>query len=689
MPQKKPRYEIGYGAWIATALALALGVTGFILAQNAPGLIASAIHDELAARGFENVQFEVEDVAWGRLRLTQITIGDPVALRLPEMAIGYSFSSLFTGQLDEIQLKKLEIEGNLGPDGLSFEAFESLIRPASTGARPPPRSSTPITAPEIPVERIEIDDARIHIATDHGPLQGELWISLDDSQHLAFRFQSTVLEGMEPLTGYLLDPFSIDGEARLEAQQRKLQLQPVSLKLQPAGRTSARLTVHLPAIAALQEGGIANNVRLTGAGGAIELGEPEVLLEDVGFEIDWNLANGLPKGRIEVARVRSTHSEPWVAPLQLQAILAPHDSNLTADLEFSDLSRRFAFQVRATQDLETALGSALFRLPPFDFGEGAADLDRLLPGLHRLGVKTWGSLAASGRARWGDGPPKIALDVALRNVGASIESVRVSCLNGVVSLQGPPFETDGGQEIFMEELDIGLPLREGHVRFHWKPTGEVYVERGEWSVAGGKVITAGAYDPTRDANDFLLAVDGIQVGELTALTSIEGLSGTGRVSGRLPIRVYSDRVEILGGVLASEAPGGWIRYRPTAGSGRLAEYGVSELVDLESALEDFKFTEIELRIDGDTRDELAVQIRLAGANPTHLDGQPYVLNLNVEGQLVDLIGRGTAAYQLPLQIQSDLAEAFGARPDAPPAVGLHPCKASRSIEAKPAPMEAG
>ena len=108
MLNREPTSTLSFWVWIAAALAAVLGVSGVLLIKNAPQLLSAAIHEEFATRGFETVRFEVEDVTWGRLRLTHLAIGDPVTLRLPEVTIGYSFSSLLTGHLDEVQLKELE-----------------------------------------------------------------------------------------------------------------------------------------------------------------------------------------------------------------------------------------------------------------------------------------------------------------------------------------------------------------------------------------------------------------------------------------------------------------------------------------------------------------------------------------------------------------------------------------------------
>ena len=63
---------------------------------------------------------------------------------------------------------------------------------------------------------------------------------------------------------------------------------------------------------------------------------------------------------------------------------------------------------------------------------------------------------------------------------------------------------------------------------------------------------------------------------------------------------------------------------------------------------------LRLGLDGDAQGDIRVAVTLQGANPAYRDGQPYNLNLNVEGRLVDLLRDATAAYEVPKEIEERL-----------------------------------
>ena len=110
------------------------------------------------------------------------------------------------------------------------------------------------------------------------------------------------------------------------------------------------------------------------------------------------------------------------------------------------------------------------------------------------------------------------------------------------------------------------------------------------------------------------------------------------------------------GRLEASEEGGWIRYRPEGGAAALGAVGEMALDDLLLALADFHYDGLSLAIDGSAQDAIVVKISLSGASPRHRDGQPYNLNLSVDGRLGDLIRQGTAAYEMPERIEERLNE---------------------------------
>ena len=84
--------------------------------------------------------------------------------------------------------------------------------------------------------------------------------------------------------------------------------------------------------------------------------------------------------------------------------------------------------------------------------------------------------------------------------------------------------------------------------------------------------------------------------------------------------------------------------------------------DLLLALENFRYEQLRLTVDGEAQGDVVVAVSLHGAHAEHRDAQPYEFNLNVDGRLGDLVRQSNAVYQIPAEIEARLAEIAEASP---------------------------
>jgi hypothetical protein len=141
----------------------------------------------------------------------------------------------------------------------------------------------------------------------------------------------------------------------------------------------------------------------------------------------------------------------------------------------------------------------------------------------------------------------------------------------------------------------------------------------------------------------------LSLDQLFALTVLEGLSGEGRISGELPVRIQGSEAIVRAGELTSEGPG-TLRYRPASTPAAL-EAGGENVGLLLQALENFRYEELRITLDGRTDAEMDVGLHIKGANPDLYDGHPIEFNLNLEGELGNILKRSLAGYQIPEQIR--------------------------------------
>ena len=123
-----------------------------------------------------------------------------------------------------------------------------------------------------------------------------------------------------------------------------------------------------------------------------------------------------------------------------------------------------------------------------------------------------------------------------------------------------------------------------------------------------------------------LEIRHIDLGQLLALPTIQGLSGSGPLDGLLPLTYRDGSMEILDGQLSSVGAG-VIKYAPGL--------AISDNPGLQ-ALRNFHFQQLGAHVwysaDGDYR----TQAKLEGNNPDFYNGYPIRFGLNIHGKLPGL-----------------------------------------------------
>jgi hypothetical protein len=376
------------------------------------------------------------------------------------------------------------------------------------------------------------------------------------------------------------------------------------------------------------------------------------------------LSGTLERLAAELALDVSDGREPArVAPATLRGSLAGSARALRFALALGGAEGRLGAAVAGDADLEARSARADLRLAPLAFEPRGLQPATLVPALEPLlaglGVTSVsGRIEAHGELAVVAGAPALRVDVALRGIGFESRLARVAGASGVIALHGPPWQTPRRQRVSVALLDPGLPLTAGLVEFSLRRGGTLAVHRAAWQWAGGEVSAQDlAISLGSERGRARLQASGLDLAALLALVSLEGLEGSGRVDGELPIVRGGGQLRVDGGVLRA-APGGTLRYSPSESTRALAASRPGDLGIAVAALSDLRYQRLEARLDGDLRGEMQIGLHVSGANPSFRGGQPIELNLNLEARLADLVRTARAAYRVPQAIEDEL-RAFG------------------------------
>jgi hypothetical protein len=646
----------GRRGWLVGLLLFAAGaaVVALVAAGRRP-IAERLLLWQLREHGIAPASLWVERVGPRALAIRDLRIGD-ADLTLDRLELGYDWRGLIGGRLDALRLEGLQVRGALREGELRFGALDAL-RGDGAGVPGSPR------LPTLPFARLEIDDATLALDTEEGRFEAVAEIVLDAAGDGRFTLRSTSLEALDTALGIAAEPFAWAGSVAFRPDRVEIRLAPAPFSLTLAREGGSEQIVGVTPTVRLRGSpeGLAT-LRIKASGGEVALRNAGLEARGLALEARVDPDTRLPEGRFAIDRLRDLRAETPIPPLALEARFEPEGDAIAFDGRIESESPRVAVHLRGAHDLRKGRGRSELDLDPVEFQVGGLQPSDLLPELARWISSAGGTLDGHGEIRWGEGVATGHFDLGLRDLRFATPAAELEQLNAVLRVDGlwPP-RVAPGQLVSMARVDFGLELTDGLVAYSVDPDGVVELESATWHFAGGVIRTGGALDLFADERHLLIAVEDVDLAELLELVNLEGLSGTGRIGGRLPLVLSDGTVEIREAVLTSAAEGGWLRYQPAPGKAALVPGVEVALDDLLAALRNFHYERLTLRVNGDAQGSVVVSLSLLGANPDHRDGQPYDFNLNVEGRLVDLVRKGSVAYAIPQQIEERLRAITEAR----------------------------
>jgi len=374
-----------------------------------------------------------------------------------------------------------------------------------------------------------------------------------------------------------------------------------------------------------------------------------------GVEAKLSLGPGPTALTAQVTLGALTHraEAPVFAPLSGDLNLRGEGATLTFEGRIGDRAGAARLAITGRHDIESSRGAARLALDPLAFVPGGLQPAALAPSLAALHGVT-GGLVAEAELAWGAEGLTSSAEIAVENLSFDSDAVTVRDLDFALTLLSlTPLASAPGQRLTIGVLDPGVPLEEVALRFQIHPGDPLRlgIELGQVRLSGGRVLLRDVLlDPAAPRLELPLDIEGLDLAELLRILDIDGLSGSGRLSGRIPIAIAiggeDNTVTIANGRLAAEAPG-TLRFESEGAGQALAAAGESADLMLR-ALRDFRYDELSLAIDkpAAAAARLTLTLTLLGHNPDVLEGYPFRFNINLEGDTDRLVAALSQAYTL-------------------------------------------
>ncbi|HTN35093.1 MAG TPA: YdbH domain-containing protein [Marinobacter sp.] len=213
-------------------------------------------------------------------------------------------------------------------------------------------------------------------------------------------------------------------------------------------------------------------------------------------------------------------------------------------------------------------------------------------------------------------------------------------------------------ELTIEEVNAGMPVGPVRIAGHYQAPltklsgGQLTLEHATTGALGGQVqIQPGSWDLAQAPVRFPVELTELSLARLLQLYPAEGVAGTGILSGTVPvlfdpatgIRVERGRIDAL-------KPGG--RLQVTAERLKALASQSESMKLVAQALENFRYSVLDSGINYDENGTLVLELHLEGNSTEVGEGQPLVLNINLEENIPALL----TSLQLSGRVSDAVAE---------------------------------
>ena len=370
-----------------------------------------------------------------------------------------------------------------------------------------------------------------------------------------------------------------------------------------------------------------------------ELSSEEARLAVRGVNGSAQLRNGaLVAAAMRIERVESLARPALVAPVGVELAAEGRLDALAFEAVVSDALGTFVVEAAGSREPEKT--TAHVRLYPLRFVTGATEIGDLSPRLAELVVGASGVVELEGDVEWAGDALIASGTFSARDFGATVFGIAFAGLDTEMRLTSlVPLATAPEQTVTIARIDLGMPLEQGTAVFDLDSNGVLAVHRLDFGFAGGRLFAEPFTLDSGSPNDigFVLRAEDVELSHFLALSRIDGLAGTGVLSGRVPVRLIDGGIRLDEGLLSAETDG-VLRYTPNDLPDFLRGDDVRSQM-LREVLTNFEYEELSLAVSGESGEggEQTLTLSARGANPDFLDGHPIELAFNFRGPLLGAV----------------------------------------------------
>lgn len=599
----------------------------------------------LAGGGFPSAKLVLDDGSLsrgfsGRLEMATYQAGS-AQLKIPALAFsptrqgGTNINGrmILTGPLGDGQITGLQVpvSGNIGRDG-NFALFRQCVNLQFASLRTASLRAGPTSARLCPQGNAILTGSRSGV-------------------NVAANAPSFSLNGVVGST-----PLSISSGALGFSLANGLKAQNVGIRLgTPGSMTKLDMAVLSAAFGRTLTGRI--------EGGSGQVANVPLLMENI--EGDWRYEKSKFLADVSL-QVRDEQQVERFRPLISNDVKLGFDGNdLTATGWLREPETLTAVAaINILHALDKSEGRALIDVQSLTFNERLQP-EQLTPLTLGVIANVQGEISGAGRIDWDSSADGIKSTGTFRTNGMNLAAAfgPVTGLAGEINFSNLlALETGPGQTVSLSEVNPGVAVFNGQIRYRLLPDYRVQVEGGEWPFAGGKLyLEPTILDLSEEAERRLqFTVKGIDAAQFLTQFDFENMTATGVFDGKLPMVFDQDGGRIVGGYLVAREGGGTLAY-----VGELTYEDMGTMANFAfNALKSIKYRNLTIGMDGDIAGEIITEVKFdglqqgEGASRNFITKQlariPIQFNVRIQAPFMQMMSSVKSYYQPELLVGQNL-----------------------------------
>lgn len=363
-------------------------------------------------------------------------------------------------------------------------------------------------------------------------------------------------------------------------------------------------------------------------GGSFDLAEDKLTGRGVNASL-VETADGYDLG-LETGEIRHEARPPMTTPITLSGKGKINGNAVDATFEAKQRYTPLKLLATVTHNLASEAGRMDFTVPKTAFGSKKPTLGDIFPPAENWFTASKGAAAASGHLLWDKEILSGQMAVKLDALDLTTEDMKLTDISGTLN--------------FIELVPLSMPPRQrltGNIatgelgpwpmnfEFQLREDGKVEVQDLDIAMAGGVVRTRATLDPAAEAEaDGSVQLRSVDLRQLLELIGVEGLNGTGRITGTVPVHLRAGKVSVVDGLLNAEGPG-VLRYQGTALQEQLSARA-DTVGTVAQVLSDFRYKKLSMTLNKSPEGMGTIVLHMEGANPSVLEGHPFAFNISLE-----------------------------------------------------------